>query len=103
MRVTSKGQVTIPRDLRELIGIEPNSEVVFTVEDGRLMLTPKNGAEAVQEQKRLAGLMQTLARLEGTGDPELDADALMQMTRDPKGYRTYFPDAPLISPETHPL
>ncbi|MFN7093566.1 MAG: AbrB/MazE/SpoVT family DNA-binding domain-containing protein [Allorhizobium sp.] len=82
MRVTSKGQVTIPRDLRELIGIEPNSEVVFTVEDGRLMLTPKNGAEAQQEKMRLAGLMKTLARLEGTGDPELDADALMQMTRD---------------------
>jgi antitoxin PrlF len=82
MRVTSKGQVTIPRDLRELIGIEPNSEVVFTVEDGRLMLTPKNGTEMLQEQKRLAGLMETLARLEGTGDPELDADALMQMTRD---------------------
>jgi AbrB family looped-hinge helix DNA binding protein len=82
MRVTSKGQVTIPRDLRELVGIEPNSEVVFTVEDGRLMLTPKNGAEVQQEKKRLAGLMETLARLEGTGDPELDADALMQMTRD---------------------
>lgn len=82
MRVTSKGQVTIPRDLRELIGIEPNSEVVFTVEDGRLMLTPKNGAEAQQEKTRLASLMETLARLEGTGDPELDADALMQMTRD---------------------
>ncbi|MFN3717500.1 MAG: AbrB/MazE/SpoVT family DNA-binding domain-containing protein [Rhizobium rhizophilum] len=82
MRVTSKGQVTIPRDLRELIGIEPNSEVVFTVEDGRLMLTPKNGTQALQEQKRLAGLMETLARLEGTGDPAVGADALMQMTRD---------------------
>jgi AbrB family looped-hinge helix DNA binding protein len=82
MRVTSKGQVTIPRDLRELIGIEPNSEVVFTVEDGRLMLTPKNGTEALQEQTRLAGLMKTLTRLEGTGDPDIDADSLMQMTRD---------------------
>jgi predicted nucleic acid-binding protein len=25
------------------------------------------------------------------------------LTRDPKGYRTYFPDVPLISPDTHPL
>ncbi len=82
MRVTSKGQVTIPRDLRELIGIEPNSEVVFTVEDGRLMLTPKNGIKALEEQTRLTGLMATLARLEGTGDPNIDAEALMQMTRD---------------------
>ncbi len=82
MRVTSKGQVTIPRDLRELVGIEPNSEVVFTVEDGRLMLTPKNGTQALRENQRLAGLMETLARLEGTGDQDVDADALMQMTRD---------------------
>lgn len=82
MRVTSKGQVTIPRDLRELVGIEPNSEVVFTVEDGRLTLAPKNGAEALREKERLAGLMQTLSRLEGTGDQDVDADALMQMTRD---------------------
>ena len=29
MRVTSKGQVTIPRDIRDLAGIKPNSEVVF--------------------------------------------------------------------------
>ena len=25
------------------------------------------------------------------------------VTRDPKGYRRYFPDVPLITPETHPL
>jgi predicted nucleic acid-binding protein len=24
------------------------------------------------------------------------------LTRDPRGYRTYFPDVPLITPETHP-
>ena len=29
MRVTSKGQVTIPRDLRETFGIDANSEVHF--------------------------------------------------------------------------
>lgn len=25
------------------------------------------------------------------------------LTRDPKGYRAYFPDVPLVTPETHPL
>lgn len=82
MRVTSKGQVTIPRDLRELIGIEPNSEVVFTVEDGKLMLAPKNAAHRQEERNRLDSLMDTLRRLEGTGDQSIDADALMGMTRD---------------------
>ena len=38
MRVTSKGQVTIPRDMRELAGIEPNSEVVFALEGGNIGL-----------------------------------------------------------------
>jgi len=82
MRVTSKGQVTIPRDLRELTGIEPNSEVVFTLEDGRLVLSPKNSDQAVSERARLASLMQTLNRLEGTGDQDINAETLMNLTRD---------------------
>ncbi len=82
MRVTSKGQVTIPRDLRELAGIEPNSEVVFTVEDGKLIVAPKNDASRQQERQRLDGFMATLKRLEGTGDPAIDAETLMGMTRD---------------------
>ena len=82
MRVTSKGQVTIPRDLRELAGIEPNSEVVFSIENGRLTVAPKNDPWREQERERLDGLLKTLKRLEGTGDPAMDAEALMRMTRD---------------------
>lgn len=82
MRVTSKGQVTIPRDLRELAGIEPNSEVVFSIENGRLTVAPKNDPGREQERERLDGLLKTLKRLEGTGDPAMDAEALMRMTRD---------------------
>ena len=40
MRVTSKGQVTIPRDLRELAGISANSEVIFGVRTGRSPSSP---------------------------------------------------------------
>ncbi|MCA1970125.1 MAG: AbrB/MazE/SpoVT family DNA-binding domain-containing protein [Rhizobium sp.] len=82
MRVTSKGQVTIPRDLRELVGIEPNSEVVFTVENGKLTLAPKDNRHSDADRTRLAALMQALDALEGTGDQTIDADALMAMTRD---------------------
>ena len=42
MRVTSKGQVTIPRDLRETFGISANSEVIFGIEGGRITITPKH-------------------------------------------------------------
>lgn len=82
MRVTSKGQVTIPRDLRELVGIEPNSEVVFTVENGKLTLAPKDNRHSDADRTRLAALMEALDALEGTGDQTIDADALMAMTRD---------------------
>lgn len=82
MRVTSKGQVTIPRDMRELSGIKPNSDVLFSIESGKLTITPKNAASAVEENARLNRFLQTLDRLEGTGDQELDAEALMSLTRD---------------------
>lgn len=81
MRVTSKGQVTIPRDIRELVGIEPNSEVIFSVESGRVVLTPKHGREQIAEQQRLAEFLEVLNRIEGTGDQEINGDALMAMTR----------------------
>ncbi|MBB1250158.1 AbrB/MazE/SpoVT family DNA-binding domain-containing protein [Rhizobium sp. G21] len=82
MRVTSKGQVTIPRDIRELVGIEPNSEVIFSVESGRVVLTPKHSREQVAQQQRLADFLEVLDRIEGTGDQAIDGDALMAMTRD---------------------
>ncbi|PKA41632.1 AbrB/MazE/SpoVT family DNA-binding domain-containing protein [Rhizobium sullae] len=82
MRVTSKGQVTIPRDLRELAGIELNSEVIFSVEGGKLILAPKNGKQELEDRGRLDRFMQSLDRLEGTGDQAIDAEELMSMTRD---------------------
>lgn len=82
MRVTSKGQVTIPRDLRELAGIDLNSEVIFSVEGGKLVLSPKGDKRELEDRQRLDRFLNTLTRLEGTGDPEIDADALLSMTRD---------------------
>ena len=32
MRITTKGQVTIPVEIRERLGLLPNSEVEFSVE-----------------------------------------------------------------------
>jgi len=38
MRVTTKGQVTIPQHIREKFGITPDSEVDFVEEKGRIYL-----------------------------------------------------------------
>lgn len=44
MRITSKGQVTIPQAIREATGLLPHTEVEFTVERGRAVLRPASGA-----------------------------------------------------------
>jgi len=82
MRVSNKGQVTIPRDLRELAGISPNSEVVFALEDGKIVIMPKDGRRVATERSRLDSFLAALDRLEGTGDPAMTADDVMALTRD---------------------
>jgi len=37
-KVTSKGQITIPQDIREKYGIKPGDTVYFLEEDGKLIL-----------------------------------------------------------------
>ena len=37
-KVTSKGQITIPQDVREKFGIKPGDIVYFLEEDGRIIL-----------------------------------------------------------------
>ena len=40
--LSSKGQITLPKDMRDALGLEPNDTLMLTVDDGRLILTPKN-------------------------------------------------------------
>ena len=61
MRITSKGQVTIPRDVREAAGLLPHTEVEFIVEaDGVRIVKvqqarrPTRGAIAVDRLRRSA-------------------------------------------------
>ena len=44
MRITSKGQVTIPQRIRQQLGLHPNTEVEFIVDRGRAVLRRKKGA-----------------------------------------------------------
>jgi len=38
MRITTKGQVTIPQEIREELGLLPNTEVTFDIIDGEARL-----------------------------------------------------------------
>jgi len=75
MRITSKGQVTIPADVRERLGLLPETEVDFVVEgDGvRIVRRITDGREG-RGQK-------ILRRLRGTGTVRLSTDEIMALTR----------------------
>ena len=47
-RVTSKGQVTIPKETRKALGIGPGSEVEFIVRDGEAVVRKKSIREAIE-------------------------------------------------------
>ncbi|MBK1641466.1 AbrB/MazE/SpoVT family DNA-binding domain-containing protein [Chromatium okenii] len=57
-RITNKGQVTIPKHIRELAGLLPEMEVEFRFEDGRVILektfSPPNRVERAIERLRRA-------------------------------------------------
>jgi len=50
MRITSKGQVTIPQEIRERLGLLPNTDVEFAVERGAAVIRPKRGAPTRAER-----------------------------------------------------
>lgn len=76
-RVTSKGQVTIPKRYREQFGIEPESEVEFDAEHGRLFLIPRHEHQRAVAERWLDELKR-IGREHGNG---MTTDEIMQLTR----------------------
>ena len=81
MRVSEKGQVTIPKNLREIAGIKPNGEVTITLEGGRLVIEAMERSETAASRERLGRFLASLQKLEGTGDQTINADDVMRATR----------------------
>lgn len=74
MRITSKGQVTIPQDIREKAGLLPLTEVEFDY-DGRTV--------RILKAKKAGGRRgrAVVERLRGRGDVALSTDEIMALTR----------------------
>lgn len=72
-RLTSKGQVTIPVEIRERLGLAAGSIVEFVVEGDRAVLR-----KAPDNQDRGRNVV---ASLRGRGDVHLSTDEIMAMTR----------------------
>ena len=85
MRVTSKGQVTIPKAVRDKLGIEPGTDVGFS-EDGELIVYDKrNAIEGESDGARIVRKLIELgdrARREGWAS-KTTSDEFLEMTRGP--------------------
>ena len=72
MRVTSKGQVTIPLHLREKAGILPGCQVEFVEENYRIYI------RKAADSDRGTALVQ---RMRGRGDVTMTTDEILALTR----------------------
>lgn len=81
MLVTEKGQVTIPKHIRVAAGVAPGSEVAFSLEGSRIVITPV--ATGVKGDRR-AKLRAAAAKLRSSLSPEfrqLGAQDIMDFLR----------------------
>lgn len=74
MRLTSKGQVTIPRALRERYGLLPGTEVTFEPHADGVMIR-------VADAQRVQRVHEAIAKTRGSARAGLGTDAVMALTR----------------------
>ncbi len=75
MRVTSKGQVTIPIEVREKLGILPSTEVEFQVQGNSARMVKVRGKPSAGRGASVIG------RLRGTANVKMTTDDIMALTR----------------------
>jgi antitoxin PrlF len=70
MRVTQKGQVTIPLQVRQALGIQPGSDVEFKLDE--------RGARLLVDSDRAA---EEISRMRGAGEGEMSTEEILALTR----------------------
>ncbi|MBO9356997.1 AbrB/MazE/SpoVT family DNA-binding domain-containing protein [Bordetella petrii] len=74
--LTSKGQVTIPKSVRDLLGLRPGAEISFDItDDGRVYLQPKAKTTEIKSRFR---------QLRGSAQGVMSTDQIMALTRSDK-------------------
>jgi AbrB family looped-hinge helix DNA binding protein len=74
MKLTSKGQVTIPQALRKKFGLLPKTEVAFEEAEGGVLIKPAAASRRRQAQS-------WLKRARGSATAKLTTDEIMVLTR----------------------
>jgi len=75
MRITSKGQVTIPIDVRERAGLMPGSDVDFIVEGATVRLVK------AKPGKRKTRIDEAIDAFAGSATTKMTTDEIMALTR----------------------
>ncbi len=73
MKITTKGQVTIPQRLRERYGLLPDSEVIFEPAEDGVLIRPATSREAEIDRR--------IAKAAGAASVPLSTDQIMRLTR----------------------
>ena len=72
MRMTVKGQVTIPLAIRKVLGLGPGSEVDFKEEEGRVYVARRHVPDEVRER---------VEEYRGRADAGMSTDEILSLTR----------------------
>lgn len=70
MQVTSKGQVAIPKEIRNRYRIDEHSDIDFVCEEDKIILVPKQGNDRRLEQ------------VIGSADTGMSTEEIMNLTRE---------------------
>ena len=72
MRVTTKGQVTIPRNIRESLGITPETEIDFIEDNGKFYIVKTDEPKGMGKFRNLRGI----------ATAKMSTDEIMNLTRE---------------------
>jgi len=72
MRVTTKGQITIPRGVRDALGISPETEIDFIEDQGRFYIVKINEPKVNGKFRKFRGIASS----------KMSTDEIMSLTRE---------------------
>lgn len=80
MQITTKGQVTIPREIRNRLGLLPHTQVEFEFAGDHARIRKARRAPGESARGSLA-----LEALRGTADTRMSTDEILALTRGEAG------------------
>jgi AbrB family looped-hinge helix DNA binding protein len=75
MKVSESGQITIPREIRDRVGMKPGTEVEILPKDGEVIV------RIIKPTANMEKFERALLRARGAADTGLTTDEIMAMTR----------------------